>query len=55
MDFTLTPRLLDLQQRTRRFIADEVIPLEGDGRQTPHGPSEACARNRSSAHDAPAC
>jgi acyl-CoA dehydrogenase len=41
MDFTFTPRLLDLQQRTRRFIADEVIPLEGDKRQTPHGPSEA--------------
>jgi acyl-CoA dehydrogenase len=41
MDFTLTPRLLDLQQRTRRFIAHEVIPLEGDVRQTPHGPSEA--------------
>jgi acyl-CoA dehydrogenase len=41
MDFTLTPRLLDLQQRTRRFIADEVMPFEGDRRQTPHGPSES--------------
>ena len=39
MDFSLSPELLDLQQRTRRFIADEVIPLEHDPRQTPHGPS----------------
>jgi hypothetical protein len=55
MDLTLTPRLLDLQQRTRRFIADEVIPLEGDGRQTRTGRPNPCARNWSSAHDAPAC
>lgn len=39
MDFSLSPELLDLQQRTRRFIADQIIPLENDPRQTPHGPS----------------
>lgn len=40
MDFSLSPELIDLQQRTRQFIADQVIPLENDARQTPHGPSE---------------
>jgi acyl-CoA dehydrogenase len=40
MDFSLSPALLALQQRTRRFIAEEVIPLERDPRQTPHGPGE---------------
>ncbi len=41
MDFTLSPELLELQQRTRRFIAEEVIPLENDPRQHPHGPEES--------------
>jgi acyl-CoA dehydrogenase len=41
MDFSLTPELHELQQRTRRLIRDEVIPMERDARQTPHGPSEA--------------
>ncbi|MDB5967732.1 MAG: acyl-CoA dehydrogenase [Hydrocarboniphaga sp.] len=41
MDFSLSPKLLDLQQRTRQFIADEVIPLENDARQTGHGPKES--------------
>lgn len=41
MDFSLSPRLQDLQERTRRFIAEEVIPLEGDARQTSHGPEES--------------
>ena len=40
MDFTLTPLQLELQDRTRRFIADAVMPFENDPRQTPHGPSE---------------
>ncbi|MEM8686318.1 MAG: acyl-CoA dehydrogenase family protein [Pseudomonadota bacterium] len=30
MDFTITAELEDLRQRVRRFIADEVIPLEAD-------------------------
>jgi len=41
MDFTLSPQLVELQQRTRAFIAEQVIPLESDARHTPHGPSEA--------------
>jgi len=41
MDFTLSAELLELQQRTRQFIADEVIPLENDPRQHPHGPEES--------------
>ncbi len=41
MDFDLTPAQRDLQQRTRDFIAAQVIPLEDDPRQTAHGPSEA--------------
>lgn len=41
MDFSLPEDLIDLRERTRRFIAEEVIPYETDPRQTPHGPSEA--------------
>ena len=41
MNFELSPDLLELQQRTRRFIAEKVIPLEADARQSSHGPDEA--------------
>jgi acyl-CoA dehydrogenase len=41
MDFSLSPAQLDLQQRTREFIASEIIPCEKDPRQTPHGPEES--------------
>ncbi len=41
MEFSLSPRLLDLQARVRRFIAEEVIPLESDPRQGVHGPQES--------------
>ncbi|MDD3937641.1 acyl-CoA dehydrogenase family protein [Rhodoferax sp.] len=41
MDFSLSPALIELQSRTRRFIAEEIIPMENDPRQTAHGPSEA--------------
>ena len=41
MEFSLSPRLLDLQGRVRRFIAEEVIPLESDPRQGVHGPHES--------------
>jgi acyl-CoA dehydrogenase len=44
MEFSLSPALLELQQRTRRFIAEQVMPLERDPRQTPHGPTEALRR-----------
>jgi acyl-CoA dehydrogenase len=41
MDFSLSPLLTELQEHTRQFIADEVIPLENDPRNTPHGPEES--------------
>lgn len=41
MNFQLSPALLELQSRTRRFIAEQVIPYERDSRQTDHGPTEA--------------
>ena len=44
MDFSLTPELVDLRDRTRRFIAEQIIPLERDKRQTTHGPSEELRR-----------
>ena len=40
MDFALPPEIAELQERTRRFVADKVIPLEGDPRQDNHGPSD---------------
>lgn len=40
MDFALTPELVDLRDRTRRFIVDQVIPVEGDPRESALGPSE---------------
>lgn len=44
VDFTPDPALQDLQQRVRAFIAEQVIPLEGDARRTPHGPTEELRR-----------
>ena len=41
MDFSPDPALLDLQERTRRFILEEVIPYEKDPRQGPHGPEDS--------------
>src|SRR6218665_1434950 len=40
MDFSLSPTQGELQERTRAFIAGEVMPFERDPRQTVHGPSE---------------
>jgi acyl-CoA dehydrogenase len=40
MDFNFSPELRDLQEKTRRFIAEAVIPLENDLRQSSHGPDE---------------
>jgi acyl-CoA dehydrogenase len=39
MNFDLSPELLALRDRTRRFIAEKVIPLEKDPRHDSHGPS----------------
>ena len=44
MDFSLSSELQELQQRTRSFIRDKIMPLEGDPRQTAHGPTEAFRR-----------
>jgi acyl-CoA dehydrogenase len=41
MDFSLSPLLKELQLRTRKFIAEQVIPFENDARNTPHGPDES--------------
>jgi acyl-CoA dehydrogenase len=41
MDFSLQPELVELRERTRQFIAEQVIPFEGDARIGTHGPSEA--------------
>ncbi|WP_334151670.1 acyl-CoA dehydrogenase family protein [Hyphomicrobium sp.] len=41
MDFTLTPELCDLRDRTRDFIQTQVMPLEGEQSHHDHGPSEA--------------
>ncbi len=44
MDFSLSPELLALRDKTRAFIAEQVIPLENDARQSRHGPDEALRR-----------
>jgi acyl-CoA dehydrogenase len=41
MNFELPSDLLALQARTRTFIAEQVIPLEGEQSPHEHGPSEA--------------
>ena len=38
MDFSLPPRAIELRERTQKFIAEQVIPLENDPRQDSHGP-----------------
>ncbi|HEX4599050.1 MAG TPA: acyl-CoA dehydrogenase family protein [Burkholderiaceae bacterium] len=40
MDFSLSADLEQLQAKVRRFIANEIIPMEHDRRQGAHGPSE---------------
>jgi acyl-CoA dehydrogenase len=44
VDFNILPAVRELQEATRRFIADQVIPMENDPRQTSHGPDEALRR-----------
>ena len=39
MNFSLTPELIALQEKTRQFIHQTIIPLEGDPRETEHGPT----------------
>lgn len=40
MNFAIPPHLQELQVRTRRFIAEQIIPLERDPGQTAHGPTD---------------
>jgi acyl-CoA dehydrogenase len=40
MDFTIPDELIALQERTERFVREEIMPREGDKRQTHHGPTE---------------
>ena len=46
MNFDIPPEFAALRDRTRQFIAEQVIPLEGDPRHGPHGPSEDLRRER---------
>jgi acyl-CoA dehydrogenase len=41
MNFELGPDISALRDRTRRFIAEQVVPLESDPRQDHHGPHPA--------------
>src|SRR5947208_6855317 len=44
MDFTIPDDLMELKERTERFVRGEILPREGDKRQTPHGPTEEFRR-----------
>lgn len=44
MDFSLPAELEELKHRTRAFIREKIVPLEGDARQTRHGPTDAFRR-----------
>ncbi|MDX1431168.1 MAG: acyl-CoA dehydrogenase family protein [Gammaproteobacteria bacterium] len=41
MDFDLTERMRDLRDRTESFVREQVMPLEGDPRETSHGLDDA--------------
>src|SRR5437016_2091479 len=44
MDFAIPDELIELKERTERFVREEILPREGDKRQTPHGPTEEFRR-----------
>ena len=44
MDFSLSDELLELKERTERFVLERVLPFEADPRQTAHGPTEELRR-----------
>jgi acyl-CoA dehydrogenase len=44
VNLSIPPNLRDLQERVRAFIADEIVPMESDTRQTAHGPTEELRR-----------
>src|SRR6185503_1277565 len=37
MDFSIPDELIELKERTERFVREEIIPREQDPRQTRHG------------------
>jgi acyl-CoA dehydrogenase len=47
MDYSMSEPLLALQRRVRTFIREEVIPLDSDCRQRPHGADEDLRRGLS--------
>jgi hypothetical protein len=55
VDFTLSPELQALQQRTRDFIREQVVPLESAAPRDPHGPSETLRRELVDEPGAPVC
>jgi acyl-CoA dehydrogenase len=44
VDFYVAPELKDLQERIRTFVAEEIVPMEGDSRCTAHGPTDELRR-----------
>jgi acyl-CoA dehydrogenase len=44
IDFSLTPQQTELKERVTRFVHEQVVPREGDARQTPHGPGDELRR-----------
>src|ERR1700736_5464806 len=44
MDFSLSDDLVELTERTERFVRDRILLFETDPRQTAHGPSEDLRR-----------
>jgi acyl-CoA dehydrogenase len=44
MDFSIPGELLELKERTERFVREDIIPRESDTRQTSHGPTEQFRR-----------
>src|SRR5437868_14760045 len=40
MDFTIPDELLELKERTERFVRHEILARENDRRLGPHGPSD---------------
>lgn len=44
MNFEIPAELKELQERVRVFIAEQIVPMEKDPRQTPHGPTEDLRR-----------
>lgn len=45
MNFELPAEILQLQEKTRTFIRDKIIPMERDPRQDAHGPHESLRRD----------